>query len=96
MIATEIENFRVVVFDHLQDSVEKAGMFSFPGTWFFELPAVDNISVEDEIFAGVLFQKTGYFLGFGTFSAQVNVRNNDGFEVGFQSVGFNGKIDCPL
>lgn len=44
-------------------------MLSFPASGFFELPTVDDVAVEDEVLAAVLFQKSGNFLGFGAFGA---------------------------
>lgn len=46
---------------------------------FLELPAVNDVSVEDERIAGVLFQKLHQLLGFGARSAQMHVGNYNGF-----------------
>lgn len=68
-------------------------MFSFPASGFFELPTVDDIPVEDEVFAAVLLEKVGDFFGFGAFGAEMDVRDDDGFEGSIHSIRFEGKLD---
>jgi hypothetical protein len=82
-----------MILDHFQNSVKKSGMFSFPTSGFFELPAVNNVTVEDEIFAAVLLEKVGDFFGFGTFGTEVDVRDDDSFEGSIHSIRFDGKLD---
>lgn len=92
MIASEVVHIGAVILDHLQNPIEKAGMLSLPTSGFFELPTVDDVTVEDEIFAAVLFQKSGNLFGFGAFGAQVNVRDDDSFEISLHSMGFDRKL----
>jgi hypothetical protein len=73
MIASEIKDFGMMIFDHFQDSDKKSGMLSLPRTRFFELPTINDVAIEDEIFAGILSQEARNFLRLGTFGAQVNV-----------------------
>jgi len=73
MIPSEIKDFGMMIFDHFQDTDKKSGMLSLPRTRFFELPPINDITIQDEIFAGVLSQEAGNFLRLGTFGAQVNV-----------------------
>jgi hypothetical protein len=88
MIPSEIIDLGLVIFDHFQDADKKPGVFSLPRTRFFELPPINDITVEDEIFAGILSEKAGNFFRLGTFGAQVNIGDDDGFEVSFQSFFF--------
>lgn len=69
MISPEIKDAGAVILYHLQNPVEKAGVLSLPASGFFELPSVDDVSVEDEVFTSVLFQEPGDFLGLGAFGA---------------------------
>ncbi len=77
---------------HFQDSIKKAGVLSFPGTWLFELPAVDDIAVQDEIFTVILLEKPCDLFGFGAFSTQMDIGYYYRFELGFHSSGFDWKV----
>lgn len=63
VVSAEIGYLGLVTLDHLEDSVEKARMLTLPGAGFFQLPAVDDVAVEDEVFATVLFEKPCNLLG---------------------------------
>jgi hypothetical protein len=54
MISAEVVNLGVVFFNHFEHSVKKTSMFPLPGAGLSQLPAVDNVSVEDEVFASIL------------------------------------------
>ena len=92
MITPKVVDIRLVLLDHLQDAVEEAGVFSLPATRFLKLPAVDDVAVEDEVFAAVLLEEAGNLFGFGPFRSQVNIRNDDRLEGCLHSTGFALKL----
>lgn len=54
MISPKVEDFCLLIVDHFDHSVKKTGMFSLPSSGLFELPAVDNVPVEDQVFTVIL------------------------------------------
>ena len=64
VIASEVVDMGLMVFYQFEDSVEKTGVFPLPAARLFELPAVDDIAVKDEVFAAKLLQKPGNFFCF--------------------------------
>jgi hypothetical protein len=84
VVAAEIGDFGVVTFDHFDDSVEKARMLALPRSGFTQLPAINDVAVEDEVFAAILFKKPSNLLCFGSFRSEMYVRDDNGFKVGFQ------------
>lgn len=55
MVPSEVEYLCIVLLDHLEHTVEKAGMLALPGSRFSQLPTVDDISVENKVFTSMLF-----------------------------------------
>lgn len=52
-------------------------MFFLPGAVLFQLPAVNDIAVEDKFLARVISQKFGSLFGFRSSRAQMNIREHD-------------------
>ena len=82
MVTPQINYFGAEVVHHFQDGFEERGVLFFPSTVFFELPAVNDVAVQDELLAFVLFQKIGYFSRPRTLGAEVEVRDDDCSEMG--------------
>lgn len=81
MVPSYVDNFGILLLDHFHDRFEKGSMLPFPGAVFFELPPVDNVSIQNELFARILAQKMGNLLGFGAVRTQMKIGYNDGSEI---------------
>mgnify|MGYP006982832917 CR=1 FL=1 len=78
MISSKVVDLGRLIFHHFQHSVEKSGVFPFPATRLFELPAVDDVADEIQLVAGIGFEEGVQLGGFATAGAEVNVRNENG------------------
>ena len=96
MISAEVVYLCFLAIDHFDDPIEKTRVLSLPGAGFFQLPAIDNIPVEDEVFAAILLEKADDFFGFGSFGPEMNVGYDDGFEICLQPVLFCSKVRCRI
>ena len=68
MISPDINDFGVFFFEHPKNGFNKTAMFFLPSDSFFlNLPSIDDVSVQNELFTGDLFKEPGYFFGFGMF-----------------------------
>lgn len=52
-------------------------MFLFPGAVLLQLPAVNDVAVQDEFLAGVISQKLSGFLGFRSGGTEMNIRKHN-------------------
>jgi hypothetical protein len=63
-----------------------------PVKGLFQLPAINNVAIEDQILASILLKKSGNLFGFGALGAQVYVRDDNSFVVGLHYIGFNRNL----
>jgi hypothetical protein len=63
MITAEVVDLGVVFFNHFEHSVKKTGVLPLPGAGLSQLPAVDDVSVEDEVFTSILLEKPCHLFG---------------------------------
>jgi hypothetical protein len=62
-------------------------MLFLPFAGFAQLPSVDDVSVQYKGFAGMSPEKIHHFPNMGIADTEVNVRQNDGFNVRFYRCG---------
>jgi hypothetical protein len=87
MVAPEIHHLRMRVGQTFHQQPEKSGVFLLPLARFAELPAVDDVSVENEFVATVMAEKMNHFPYAGVADTQVDIREHDCSEVRFQWIG---------
>ncbi len=93
VVSSKVKNRCLVLLDQLENSIEETGVFSFPGTGLFQLPTVNDVTIQDQVVTLKLLQKSGYFLGFGSLGTEVDVRDDESFVIGFQAVSFDPNLN---
>ena len=88
VVSTQVIHVCGLVFHHLQHAIEESGVFSLPAPRLFQLPAIDDVAVKDEVVAVKLLQKSSDFFCLGALGSQVNIRNDDGFVVSLHTSRF--------
>ena len=80
VVSTDVNDFGPAVLHHLHENLEEAGMCGLPAARpvLADVPAVDDVAVEEEPFAVDAAQETADLLDFGVGSSQVNVREDNG------------------
>jgi hypothetical protein len=87
MIAADVDHFSVSCGQPFHDEFKEGGMFLFPFAGFAELPAIDDIAVEDERITDVVAEEMDGFFDSGVLYAEVNVRHDNGTIVRLQWFG---------
>lgn len=80
VIATEIHDFSAALFEFFKDKADEAGVLLSPASFAREAPAVDDVAIENELFAMSVFEEVVHLVDFTIEGAQVHIRENDRFE----------------
>jgi hypothetical protein len=59
VIPAQVNDSGLILVHVFHQDAEKLGVFLFPYSRFFELPAINNVTVEDEGIAAMLTKKKG-------------------------------------
>ena len=81
VIAAEVNDLGVTLLKFLQDDADEAGVCLGPLPGAFELPAIDDVAVEDEFLAADMTEEVIYFIDLAFGSAEVDIRKDDGADV---------------
>ena len=85
MIPTQVNDFAFVFRSEADDVFKKVAVLFGPFTIFAQLPAIDDVAVQDKGFAFVVFEKMKDFFGFAGFNTKVDVGEYNGFVKGFHN-----------
>jgi hypothetical protein len=88
VVASQVNDLTLVFGSEADEVLEEITVLLGPAAAFAELPAVNNIAVEDEGLAFVLLEKVQYFFGFAGFDPKVNVRKHNRFVKGLHAEVF--------
>ena len=78
MIPTDIDNLRSLLLHHLHQDFKEIGMLLLPATTgFLELPAIDDITIQNQSIAIYVLEKMGDLLRPGMFRSQMDVREDN-------------------
>lgn len=91
MVSPKVKDIRFVFLDFLKNKPNKAGVSSVPSTASTEGPTVDDISVEDEVFAGGVLEEVVDFIDLAIGSTEVYIGEENRFKV---KDGLGGLFHC--
>ena len=80
MVAADVDDLGAALLEHLEDGADETGVGVGPAAGAAQLPAIDDVAVEDEFFAADVFEEVvdlGDAAGGG---AEVDVGEDDGFD----------------
>ena len=75
MIAAKIDDFGIPLLDLLQDKANEARVFVSPASLACEAPPVDDVAVENKLFAVGVLEEMVYLLNLAVERAEVHVGN---------------------
>src|SRR5580658_1434250 len=78
MVAPEVHDLRVALLEHLQNDADEVGVGLGPLAVSLQLPAVDDVAVEDELLAADVAQEMVHLGDLRVDGPQVDVREDDG------------------
>jgi hypothetical protein len=88
VVAPEIDHLHVGTGEILHDELEEGGVPLLPFARLAELPAVDDVAVQDELVTTVVSEEPDDLPDAGVSDAQVEVGDDDGSVVVLQGIGF--------
>ena len=78
MVPHYIDNLRTPFLHHLHQYLKEIGMLLFPAfTGFLQLPAIDDITIQNQSIAIYVLEKTGDLLRPGMFRSQMDIREDN-------------------
>jgi hypothetical protein len=83
VVPSQIDDLGVILCEPLHDKLEEAGVFAFPASGFLELPAVNDVAVEDKGIAGMGFKELHHFFHPRILDTQMQVRKYNGLVMFF-------------
>ena len=79
VIAAQVNDAAFVLGGEADDVLKKVTVLFGPFTAFAQLPAINDVAVQDQGLTLVVLQKVEHLFGFAGFDAEVDVRKNNGF-----------------
>ena len=77
VVSAEVDDLGIALLQFLEDDADEARVSLSPLTGAFELPSVDDVTVEDKFLAADVTEEVVYFLYFAISSAEVDIRKDD-------------------
>ena len=78
MIPAQVDNLCISLLQFFEDKANKAGVFFIPSAVTRETPAVDDISIQDELLTMRVLEEVVYLLDLTVLGPQVDIREEDG------------------
>ena len=77
VVSAEVDDLGIALLQFLEDDADEARVSLSQLTGAFELPSVDDVTVEDKFLAADVTEEVVYFLYFAISSAEVDIRKDD-------------------